>query len=74
MHSEIVWRQLCNLYVNVGTDTQGEVLKKLYDDNSTILNGEAMEKDHLPFLGRHRWVEMTVERFIKINLNAFIML
>jgi hypothetical protein len=50
MHSEIVWRQLCNLYVNVGTDTQGEVLKKLYNDNSTILNGEAMEKDHLPFL------------------------
>ena len=29
---------------------RGDVLEKLYDDNSTILEGEAMEEDHLPFL------------------------
>ena len=29
---------------------KGEVLEKLYDDNSTILEGEAMEDEHLPFL------------------------
>ena len=29
---------------------KGEVLEKLYDDNSSILEGEAMEEEHLPFL------------------------
>jgi hypothetical protein len=29
---------------------KGEVLEKLYDDNSSILEGEAMEDEHLPFL------------------------
>jgi hypothetical protein len=29
---------------------KGEVLEKLYDDNSTILEGEAIEEEHLPFL------------------------
>ena len=29
---------------------KGEVLEKLYDDNSSILEGEAMEEDHMPFL------------------------
>tara|TARA_B100001173_G_C15935805_1_gene524871 strand:- start:377 stop:1060 length:684 start_codon:yes stop_codon:yes gene_type:complete len=29
---------------------KGEVLEKLYDDNSTILEGEAIEEDHMPFL------------------------
>ena len=29
---------------------KGEVLEKLYDDNSTILEGEAMEDEHLRFL------------------------
>jgi hypothetical protein len=29
---------------------KGEVLEKLYDDNSTILEGEAVEEDHTPFL------------------------
>ena len=29
---------------------KGEVLEKLYDDNSTILEGEAVEEEHLPFL------------------------
>ena len=29
---------------------KGEVLEKLYDDNSSILEGEAIEEDHLPFL------------------------
>ena len=29
---------------------KGEVLEKLYDDNSSILEGEAIEEEHLPFL------------------------
>lgn len=29
---------------------KGEVLEKLYDDNSSILEGEAVEEDHTPFL------------------------
>ena len=29
---------------------KGEVLEKLYDDNSSILEGEATEEDHMPFL------------------------
>jgi hypothetical protein len=29
---------------------KGEVLEKLYDENSSILEGEAMEDEHLPFL------------------------
>jgi hypothetical protein len=29
---------------------KGEVLEKLYDDNSTILEGEAVEEEHTPFL------------------------
>jgi hypothetical protein len=29
---------------------KGEVLEKLYDDNSNILEGEAIEEEHLPFL------------------------
>ena len=29
---------------------KGEVLEKLYDDNSSILEGEAMEEEHMPFL------------------------
>jgi hypothetical protein len=29
---------------------KGEVLEKLYDDNSCILEGEAIEEDHMPFL------------------------
>ena len=29
---------------------KGEVLEKLYDDNSSILEGEAMEEEHIPFL------------------------
>ena len=29
---------------------KGEVLEKLYDDNSCILEGEAIEEEHLPFL------------------------
>ena len=29
---------------------KGEVLEKLYDDNSSILEGEAIEEDHTPFL------------------------
>jgi len=30
--------------------TKGQVLEQLYDDNSTILEGEAIEEEHLPFL------------------------
>ena len=29
---------------------KGEVLERLYDDNSSILEGEAIEEEHLPFL------------------------
>ena len=29
---------------------KGEVLEMLYDDNSTILEGEAVEEEHMPFL------------------------
>jgi hypothetical protein len=29
---------------------KGDVLEKLYDDNSTILEGEAVEEEHMPFL------------------------
>ena len=29
---------------------KGEVLEKLYDDNSSILEGEAIEEDHMTFL------------------------
>tara|TARA_B100001175_G_scaffold217936_1_gene185391 strand:- start:129 stop:746 length:618 start_codon:yes stop_codon:yes gene_type:complete len=29
---------------------KGEVLEKLYDENSSILEGEALEEEHLPFL------------------------
>jgi hypothetical protein len=29
---------------------KGEVLEKLYDDNSSLLEGEAIEEDHMPFL------------------------
>jgi hypothetical protein len=29
---------------------KGEVLEKLYDDNSSILEGEAIEEEHMPFL------------------------
>ena len=29
---------------------KGEVLEKLYDDNSSILEGEAIEEEHTPFL------------------------
>jgi hypothetical protein len=29
---------------------KGEVLEKLYDDNSSILEGEAVEEDHMTFL------------------------
>jgi hypothetical protein len=29
---------------------KGEVLEKLYDDNSSILEGEAVEEEHTPFL------------------------
>ena len=29
---------------------KGDVLEKLYDDNSSILEGEAIEEDHMPFL------------------------
>jgi hypothetical protein len=29
---------------------KGEVLERLYDDNSAILEGEAIEEDHMPFL------------------------
>ena len=29
---------------------KGEVLEKLYDDSSSILEGEAIEEEHLPFL------------------------
>jgi hypothetical protein len=30
--------------------SKGEVLERLYDDNSAILEGEAVEEDHMPFL------------------------
>jgi hypothetical protein len=30
--------------------SKGEVLERLYDDNSAILEGEAIEEDHMPFL------------------------
>ena len=29
---------------------KGEVLERMYDDNSSILEGEAIEEEHLPFL------------------------
>ena len=30
--------------------SKGEVLEKLYDDNSCLLEGEAIEEEHTPFL------------------------
>ena len=36
---------------------KGEVLEKLYDDNSIILEGEAVEEEHMPFLDHQDMVK-----------------
>jgi hypothetical protein len=36
---------------------KGEVLERLYDDNSTILEGEAVEEEHTPFLDHQDMVK-----------------
>ena len=36
---------------------KGEVLEMLYDDNSTILEGEAVEEEHTPFLDHQDMVK-----------------
>lgn len=36
---------------------KGEVLERLYDDNSTILEGEAVEEEHIPFLDHQDMVK-----------------
>jgi len=36
---------------------KGEVLERLYDDNSTILEGEAVEEEHMPFLDHQDMVK-----------------
>jgi hypothetical protein len=36
---------------------KGEVLERLYDDNSTILEGEVVEEEHIPFLDHQDMVK-----------------